>query len=235
MNNDNLNGWLTLIGADARARAEELSAEILKMRGEGKVIYPAQENIFNTLRLVRPDGVKAVILGQDPYHEPDQAMGLAFSVPDGVKPPPSLRNIFKELADDVGCAMPKSGDLTRWAEQGVLLLNTVLTVEAHKANSHKKLGWQEITSKLLMAVAAQSRPAVFLCWGAQADKTLADVIDGAKATDGGRLILRATHPSPLSARKSTEQYPAFIGSRPFSRANEWLTAHGEAPIDWALE
>ncbi len=158
-----------------------------------------------------PSDVRVVIIGQDPYHEPGQAMGLSFSVPAGVRIPPSLRNIFKELHSDLGCHIPAAGDLTAWTRQGVLLLNTVLTVEAHRANAHKRLGWERFTNGVLRVVSRSERPVVYLCWGRQAHE----------------VLLR-------SAESLPQQYPAFIGSRPFGRVNDWLTAHGEAPVDWRL-
>ena len=164
-----------------------------------------------------------MILGQDPYHGPGQAMGLAFSVPAGVPLPPSLRNIFRELEDDTGVQPPRSGDLTAWAERGVLLLNPVLTVEGGKANSHADLGWQAVTDAILAALSALPQPIACVLWGAHAQKK-ARLLQSAAP----RLLLRAPHPSPLSS------YRGFFGSRPFSQINAFLTAHGEPPIDWAL-
>ena len=222
-----------------------------------ETVYPPRADWFAALRLTPPERVRAVILGQDPYHGPGQAMGLAFSVPEGVPLPPSLRNIYKELESDLGRPAPKDGDLTFWAEQGVLLLNTVLTVAGGRANSHKNLGWQRLTREILAAAARLPQPVAFVLWGAPAQRAFAEAAGGrdqaaeskeaAPATgrrvpERGaalnsqfstlnsqfpRLILTAPHPSPLSA------YRGFFGSRPFSRINEFLTANGEAPIRWA--
>ena len=187
-----------------------------------QTVYPPASEIFTAFHLTPLDQVKAVILGQDPYHEPGQADGLAFSVPEGIEIPPSLVNIFQELHDDVGCPIPKSGDLRPWAERGVLLLNSVLTVRAHQAFSHAGFGWQEFTDAAIRAVDTVDRPVVFILWGrSAADKA-------ALITNPKRLVIRSPHPSPLSA------YRGFFGSRPFSKANAWLTAQGEEPIDWSL-
>lgn len=186
-------------------------------------VYPPEGSLFRALELTPPERVRAVILGQDPYHGPGQAMGLAFSVPAGVPLPPSLRNIFRELEDDTGVQPPRSGDLTAWAERGVLLLNPVLTVEGGKANSHADWGWQAVTDAILAALSALPQPIACVLWGAHAQKKAPLLQSGAP-----RLLLRAPHPSPLSS------YRGFFGSRPFSQINAFLTAHGEPPIDWTL-
>ena len=198
-----------------------------------ETVYPPRADWFAAFRLTPPERVRVVILGQDPYHEPDQAMGLAFSVRPGVKLPPSLRNIYKELASDLGLPAPETGDLSSWAKQGVLLLNTVLTVAAGRANSHKSLGWQRFTGEVLSAVARLPQPVAFVLWGAPAQKAYSEALGTAVNTQSSivnssapRLILTAPHPSPLSA------YRGFFGSRPFSRINDFLSAHGEAPIRW---
>ncbi len=167
--------------------------------------------------------MKAVILGQDPYHGDGQANGLCFSVRPGIAVPPSLQNIYKELRDDLGCRIPDNGDLTKWARQGVMLLNTVLTVRAHEANSHRGIGWEEFTDAAISAIAAQDRPIVFLLWGtpARRKKTL--------IYNPKHLIIESPHPSPLSAHNG------FFGSRPFSRANEFLAKYGVTPVDWQIE
>ena len=201
-----LGGWL---------RAEE---------DAGRAIYPPPGQRFRALELTPLDAVKAVILGQDPYHGPGQAHGLAFSAPAGVKMPPSLRNIYRELADDCGIVRA-GGDLTGWARQGVLLLNTTLTVEQARAGSHGGKGWEAITDAIVSAVAARPDPTVFILWGSHAQAKAARVM--ALADAGRHLILRAPHPSPLSA------YRGFFGSKPFSRANAFLTRHGREAIDWA--
>lgn len=229
MDEQNLSAWLCRLEPTAAAACRDLLANIQAMRDSGKVIFPAQENILRALCAVAPQDVRAVIIGQDPYHEPGQAMGLSFSVPEGVRLPPSLRNIFKELQSDTGCPLPQSGDLTAWTEQGVLLLNTVLTVEAHRANSHKGLGWEQVTGSVLHAVSRLAQPVVFLCWGRQAHETLLKYA----VPNDRQTVLCSTHPSPLSAYKSTAAYPAFLGSKPFSRANQWLGKYGQR-IEWKL-
>ena len=186
-------------------------------------VFPPADQIFNALHLTPLGKVKVVILGQDPYHNYHQAHGLCFSVPEDQKEiPPSLINIFRELHDDVGCRMPQTGCLTKWAEQGVLLLNTVLTVRAHQANSHKGHGWEQFTDAIIRAVEEQDRPIVYMLWGTPA-QTKAVMV-----TNPAHLVLKAPHPSPLSA------YRGFFGCRHFSECNEFLQAHGETPIDWQL-
>ncbi len=189
---------------------------------ENAPVYPPRDQLFTALHLTPLDQVKVVILGQDPYHEPGQAHGLAFSVPAGQQLPPSLRNIYKELEDDLGIAPASHGNLSSWASQGVLLLNTVLTVEAHKANSHKAFGWQNFTDAIISAVAAKDEPVVFILWGkpAQAKRAL--------VKNPKQLILEAPHPSPLSS------YRGFFGCKHFSQANEYLAQQGVKPIDWEL-
>lgn len=185
-------------------------------------VYPPREQVFAALELTPPEQVRVVILGQDPYHEPGQAHGLAFSVPEGVRVPPSLVNIYKERQNDLGIPPSTDGDLTRWARQGVLLLNTVLTVERGRANSHRDLGWQGFTDHLVEQLALLPQPMAFLLWGAQAQRK-ATV---AAASPYPRLILQAPHPSPLSA------YRGFFGSRPFSQINAFLREYGEKEILW---
>lgn len=195
-------------------------------KAAGKRIFPKGSEYFRALDLTPPDAVRVVILGQDPYHGEGQAHGLCFSVQPGVRPPPSLMNIFKEMKADLGLDPPGHGTLTRWAEQGVLLLNSVLTVQMGKAASHQGRGWEGFTDAIIAHVAAGPRPVVFLLWGAYAQKKAAFVRDVAQ---GGRhLVLRSAHPSPLSAHNG------FFGSRPFSRTNAFLRDAGEAEIDWRL-
>jgi uracil-DNA glycosylase len=186
-------------------------------------VYPPEADVYNAYRFTPFEKVKVLLLGQDPYHGPGQAHGLCFSVLSGVRPPPSLVNIFKELHRDLGCPIPNNGCLIPWAQRGVLLLNAVLTVRAGEPNSHKNKGWETFTDAAIGAVASRprARPAVFLLWGAYAQKK-ATLIDAGK-----NRVLTAAHPSPLSAAK-------FFGSRPFSRANEALRELGEEPIDWQL-
>lgn len=187
-----------------------------------KTIYPPKEQIFRALNLCDYDDVKVVILGQDPYHEPHQANGLAFSVTKDVKIPPSLVNIYKELHDDLGIPVPNHGDLTSWAKQGVLLLNNVLTVERGKANSHRGLGWEIFTLNIVRYLNLREKPLVFILWGRNA-------IEKKKYIDSRHLVLTSAHPSPLSA------YRGFFGSRPFSKANDFLRQNGIEPVDWRIE
>jgi uracil-DNA glycosylase len=179
-------------------------------------------DIFNALHYTSYENTKVVILGQDPYHNKGQAHGLSFSVQEGIEPPPSLINIFKELHDDLGCKVPNNGSLVPWAKQGVLLLNAVLTVREHQANSHQGIGWESFTDRVIEIINAREKPAVFILWGrpAQRKKTM--------ITNPAHLIIESSHPSPLSASRG------FFGSRPFSRANEFLKAHQIEPIDWQL-
>jgi uracil-DNA glycosylase len=204
----------------------DLGAFLAAEKEAGKAVFPEDGAWFRALELTPPDAVRVVILGQDPYHGLGQAHGLCFSVRPGVKPPPSLANIYKELQSDLGIAPPRHGFLEHWARQGVLLLNSVLTVEMGRAAAHQGRGWERFTDAVIAAVNARAEPAVFMLWGAYAQKKAAfvDSID-----EGGRhLVLKAPHPSPLSA------YAGFFGCRHFSRANAFLAAHGRDPIDWAL-
>lgn len=185
-------------------------------------VYPPRQELFAAFRLTPPERVRVVILGQDPYHEPGQANGLAFSVADGVRLPPSLRNIFEELRTDCGVTPPDSGDLTPWAGQGVFLLNSSLSVQAGAAGSHRSFGWQTFTDAVVAALAKLPQPVAFILWGAHAQKKAAI----AQSSSYPRLVLQSPHPSPLSA------YRGFFGSRPFSAVNEFLVQHGEAPVRW---
>ena len=185
-----------------------------------KIIYPDKKNYFKALDLVDLKNVKVVILGQDPYHGPGQAHGLCFSVQDGIKFPPSLKNIFKELQSDLGITIPKSGNLERWGEQGVLLLNSVLTVEDGKAAAHQKKGWEQFTDKIIEVVNENCDHVVFILWGAYAQKKAA-FVDRKK-----HLVLESVHPSPLSSHRG------FFGSKPFSKTNDWLKSKGLKPIQW---
>ena len=185
-------------------------------------VYPPRQELFAAFRLTPPERVRVVILGQDPYHEPGQANGLSFSVAPGVRLPPSLRNIFEELRTDCGVTPPDSGDLTPWAEQGVFLLNSSLSVQAGAAGSHQAFGWQTFTDAVVAALAKLPQPVAFILWGAHAQKKAAI----AQSSSYPRLVLQSPHPSPLSA------YRGFFGSRPFSSVNEFLVQHGEAPVRW---
>jgi len=185
-------------------------------------VYPSADEIFTAFHLTPLDKVKVVILGQDPYHNVGQAHGLCFSVKPQIEIPPSLVNIYKELQDDLGCAIPDHGYLVHWAKQGVLMLNTVLTVQAHKPMSHRGIGWEEFTDAAIRAVNELDNPVVFILWGKPAQEK-AKMLNNSK-----HLILKAPHPSPLSA------YRGFFGSKPFSAANEFLTQNGVSPIDWQI-
>lgn len=191
-------------------------------KAAGKIIYPPGPLIFNAFNTTPFGAVKVVILGQDPYHNPGQAMGLSFSVPRGVTLPPSLRNIYQELASDVGVVPPQHGDLSNWATQGVFLLNAMLTVEHNRPSSHSDIGWQHFTDAVIRALSVQREHLVFLLWGAFAQKKAAN-IDTAR-----HLVLTSAHPSPFSAHKG------FLGNRHFSQANAYLEAHGIAPVDWTV-
>lgn len=187
-----------------------------------KTIFPDKYDIFNALHYTSLADTRVVILGQDPYHGPGQAHGLSFSVKEGISTPPSLQNMFKELQDDLGCFIPNNGHLLTWTQQGVLLLNTVLTVRAHEANSHRNRGWESFTDKVIETVNRKSEPVVFLLWGSHAQKK-AELI-----TNPRHMIIRSPHPSPLSAHRG------FFGSRPFSRTNAFLRKMGLQEIDWQI-
>ena len=194
--------------------------EFVRAEYASKTIYPPARLIFNAFDHCPFDDVKVVIIGQDPYHGPGQAHGLCFSVAEGVPNPPSLQNIFKEIFSDLGKPLPPNGDLTRWARQGVLLLNATLTVQAHQAGSHQRRGWEEFTDAAIRTLAEEREHLVFILWGTYAQKK------GAFIDRNKHLVLTSAHPSPLSA------YNGFFGNRHFSRANEYLTAHGATPIEW---
>lgn len=196
--------------------------EFLKKEYSTYTIYPPMYDIFNAFKMTSYKSIKAVILGQDPYHEPNQAHGLCFSVKDGCVPPPSLINIFKEMKSDLGLEPPKNGDLTKWAERGVLLLNTTLTVRRGAANSHSRCGWTLFTDEVIKKISAREKPVVFILWGgnARAKKPLIDT--------ERHFIVESAHPSPLSC------YNGFFGSKPFSKTNGFLERVGEEPIDWNL-
>ena len=216
------NDWLPAVGAEFKKPYYRDLYYFVREEYQNHVVYPPADLIFQALHLTPLHEVKVVILGQDPYHNEHQAMGLSFSVEDGVDMPPSLVNIFRELHDDMGCTMPKSGNLTPWAKQGVLLLNTVLTVRAHQAFSHQGHGWEQFTDAILRAVNAQDRPIVFMLWGTPA-RQKASMLNNPK-----HLVLRAPHPSPLSA------YRGFFGCRHFSQCNAFLEKNGVSPINWQL-
>lgn len=196
--------------------------EFLKYEYSHHIIYPDMYDLYNCFRYTPLSDIKAVILGQDPYHEPNQAHGLCFSVKKGIALPPSLQNIYKEIQSDLGITEPNCGDLTKWAKQGVLLLNTTLTVREHRANSHSKCGWGWFTDSVIKLISENTQNTVFILWGGNA-RSKVPLID-----EGKHLILQCAHPSPLSA------YSGFFGCRHFSKTNEYLSSHGKKPIDWDL-
>lgn len=214
--------WLNALEPEiAKPYYRDLQQFVAEERAKG-LVFPPEADVFNALTLTPLDQVRVLILGQDPYHDDGQAHGLCFSVRPGVKPPPSLKNIFRELRDDLACKEPNHGCLVSWAQQGVLLLNTVLTVRAHEAASHQKKGWENFTDTVIRAVSAKRKPVAFVLWGAHAQKKR-ELIDA-----GRHFIVQSAHPSPLSARNG------FFGSRPFSKINAFLREQGFPEIDWQL-
>lgn len=236
--------WSEILPQDALCLATELEAHAQEERDNGKKLYPPQEQIFRALQLTRPEDVRVCLVGQDPYHTPGQANGLAFSIAPGNPLQPSLVNIFKELEEDIGIGRPESGDLTKWAENGVLLLNTSLTVYEHQANSCARWGWDRFTKSVLQAATKLPQPIVFLLWGSNAQDLLKDLISCAAIYEDGKHIVRenlikkayilSSHPSPFSASRPCRGTPAFRGSKPFSTTNRLLTDMGGTPIDWSL-
>lgn len=217
------NDWDEVIGEEFNKEYYIKLREFLKREYKTATVYPDMYFIFEALRLTPYADVKAVILGQDPYHEPNQAKGLCFAVPDGTKLPPSLVNIYKELENDLGIKPSRSGDLTSWAKQGVLLLNTVLTVRRGEANSHKGKGWEILTDEIIRKLNEKTEPVVFILWGSNARSKKALI------TNPIHGIIESVHPSPLSA------FGGFFGSRPFSKANQFLALNGVPPINWSVE
>ena len=218
------NDWLPCIKQEFTKPYYKELYTFVKHEYDTRIIYPPAEDIFNAFHFTRLSKVKVMILGQDPYHNENQAHGLSFSVlPTQKDIPPSLVNIYQELHDDLGCYIPNNGYLKKWADQGVLLLNTVLTVRAHQANSHQGKGWEQFTDAVIEAVNAQDRPIVYLLWGRPAQSKIPML------TNSKHLILKAPHPSPLSA------YRGFFGCRHFSQANAFLEKNGIEPIDWQIE
>ncbi len=215
--------WYEILKPEFETKNYKNLEKFLQIEYNTKTIYPTQDHVFNALNHVPFEKVKVVIIGQDPYHQPHQAMGLSFSVPKETEIPPSLVNIFKEINSDLGLPIPKHGDLTKWANQGVLLLNSVLTVEKGKANSHKGKGWEQITAKIIEKLNERQTPLVFILWSR----------NGKESGDVGKnqkhLVLTAPHPSPLSA------YNGFFGCKHFSKANKFLAEHGQEPIDWQID
>ena len=218
------NTWLPYLNSEFQEPYFLRLDAFVEKEYQTKTIFPSKNNIFNALNSVAPEDVKIVILGQDPYHEPNQAHGLSFSVQDGVELPKSLINIYQEMQSDLGIAPAKSGNLQKWANQGVLLLNSVLTVENHLANSHKNQGWEQFTSKILKTVLDTPQPKVFILWGRQAADTFYSIYNNEKNV----YIIKSAHPSPLSA------YRGYFGSKPFSRANQYLKANNSTEIDWRV-
>ena len=217
------NDWLPAIKGEFQKPYYRKLHQTIVQEYQTRQIFPDADDLFNSFHLTPLNEVKVVILGQDPYHNIGQAHGLCFSVKPGVEIPPSLVNIYKELEDDLGCYVPNNGYLVKWAKQGVLMLNTVLTVRAHQANSHRGIGWEEFTDAAIRILNEQDRPIVFILWGrpAQLKKSMLN--------NPKHLILEAPHPSPLSA------YRGFFGSRPFSKTNNFLKENGLEPIDWQIE
>lgn len=216
------NDWDEILADEWQKPYYRQLREFLKNEYASGTVFPQMNDIFNALRYTPYSEVKAVIIGQDPYHGEGQAHGLCFSVKAGVQPPPSLKNIFKELSEDIGAPTPPNGELTKWAKQGVLLLNTVLTVRAHNANSHKGKGWEILTDRIISELDKKETPVVFLLWGNPARKK-AQIIKNPR-----HLKLQTVHPSPLSA------YNGFFGCKHFSRTNEFLISSGLEPIEWDL-
>ena len=223
MSNILKNDWKELLEDEFSKEYYQTLRQFLLEEYKTKKIYPDKHDIFNSLHFTPYKDIKVVILGQDPYHGPGQAHGLSFSVNPGIKTPPSLLNIYKELNSDLGCYIPNNGYLKKWADQGVLLLNTSLTVRAGEANSHKNIGWQIFTDKIISLVNEKDDPVVFLLWGNNAIKKK-DLITNKK-----HLILTSVHPSPLSASRG------FFGSKPFSKINNFLISATKKPIDWQIE
>ena len=217
------NDWDNVLQDTFESEEYQKLRTFLDSEYKSKTIYPLPQNIYRALRLTSYSDTKVVILGQDPYHEPNQAHGLSFSVNKGVEIPPSLQNIYKELHDDLGCSIPNHGNLESWANQGVLLLNAVLTVEAHKANSHKGKGWELITDTIIQKLNEKQDSVVYILWGSNARSKKQYI------NNPNHLIIETVHPSPLSA------YNGFFGSRPFSKTNNFLVKKGLEPIDWQIK
>jgi uracil-DNA glycosylase len=214
--------WKDFLGSEIHKEYFTKLMQKVSLEYESKTVFPSYENIFRAFNLVKPSEIKVVIIGQDPYHGMNQANGLAFSVCDICKIPPSLKNIYKELLDDLGCKYPKNGNLTQWAKEGVLLINAVLTVEEGHANSHKNFGWQKFTDAVIKKLSDEKENLVFILWGAASQKKEL-LIDTEK-----HFVVKSAHPSPLSA------YRGFFTSKPFSKTNNYLMQHSIKPIFWCL-
>jgi uracil-DNA glycosylase len=219
-------GWNDAIGDEFnKPYMTDLKKFLVQEKETGAVIYPKNKEIFNAFNITPFDKVKVVIIGQDPYHGPNQAHGLSFSVRDGIAVPPSLKNIYKELTTDIpGFKTPQTGDLTKWAEQGVLLLNATLTVRAATAGSHQKKGWEKFTDAAIKKLSDEKKGLVFILWGAYAQSKSVLI-----NPDNNHLIIKSTHPSPLAV-----SHGGFFGSKPFSKTNDFLTKEGKEPIDWQI-
>lgn len=217
------NDWQDLLKDEFEKENYLQLRQFLIQEYKTKTVYPDKYDIFNALHYTAYHQVKVVILGQDPYHGPGQAHGLSFSVKPGVKPPPSLLNIYKELQDDLECYIPNNGYLKKWAQQGVLLLNTVLTVVEGQANSHKNKGWEQVTDRIISLLNAREEPIVFILWGNNAQSKISLL------TNKNHHIITSVHPSPLSASRG------FFNSKPFSRANAFLSSRGIPPIEWQID
>lgn len=217
------NDWMKLLENQFEMTYYKELREFLIQEYASKTIYPDKYDIYNALNYTAYKDVKVVILGQDPYHGPNQAHGLSFSVKPGIPAPPSLVNIYKELKDDLGCYIPNNGYLKKWAEQGVLLLNTSLTVRAGEANSHRNKGWEIFTDAIISLLNQREKPVVFILWGSNA------ISKESLITNKSHYIIKSPHPSPLSAHRG------FFGSKPFSKTNDFLKSIGEAPVDWQIQ
>ena len=219
----NMNHFKEIINQEQNKEYYRKLQQFLEKEYQEKIVYPAKENIFAALKTTPYESVKVVILGQDPYHGEGEAHGLSFSVCPGIKTPPSLKNIYKELQSELGCEIPNNGYLMKWAKQGVLLLNAVLTVEKDKPASHRGKGWEQFTDRLIQEIDKKEEPVVFMLWGNFAKSK------EALLKNPNHLVLTSAHPSPFSARKG------FFGNNHFIKANEYLTEHGLEPIDWQIE
>lgn len=217
------NDWKNYLESEFKKNYYIKLRKFLVSEYNSKVIYPNMYDIFNALHYTPYSKVKVIILGQDPYHGQNQAHGLSFSVNPGIKTPPSLINMYKELNTDLGCYVPNNGYLKKWSDQGVLLLNTVLTVRAGEANSHKNKGWEEFTTKIIQVLNEKESPIVFILWGNNA------ISKSSLITNKKHLIIKSAHPSPLSASRG------FFGSKPFSKTNNFLISTNQTPIDWQIE
>jgi uracil-DNA glycosylase len=217
-----INGWEPYIGEEFKKDYFKKLERIIDEQYGRYTVYPKKEHIFAALEYTPYEKVKVVILGQDPYHGPEQAHGLSFSVLPGVPTPPSLKNIFKELQNDLGFSIPSHGYLKKWSDEGVLLLNTVLTVREGEAHSHKKIGWETFTDAVIKKLSEREQPVVFVLWGKPA-------LEKKRLILGHHYVVEAPHPSPLSAHRG------FFGSRPFSKVNEWLKTNGQSEIDWKID